>query len=222
MMCRSLLVVCLTAAVCAAQAAPAPPEGPRRIRLAPQSTAKEVGAFRYRLLPDPRDRTPGNAAPLWRLASDAFRDAKHKMTNVDQYDRVWDDVCKALTVPTWQALPLMEAEFRKFRSTDNILLTLLLPALNKTWLASVRFERQLAGLRCAEALRLYAAAHQGKAPAKWGDITEVPLPIDPHTGKGFDIFYQMTDGRGLLEIPPPPPPGMPASLGRRYELAPRP
>jgi hypothetical protein len=80
MLYRSLPLVCLIAAVCAAQAAPAPPQGPRHVRLAPQSTAKRGAAFRYRLLPDPRDRTPGNAAPLWRLAGDAFRDAKHKMT----------------------------------------------------------------------------------------------------------------------------------------------
>jgi hypothetical protein len=81
MMGRSLLGICLTAAVCTAGAAPAPPEGPRLIRLASQSRAKRVQAFRYRLLPDPRDRTPGNAAPLWLLASDAFHSVKHKMTD---------------------------------------------------------------------------------------------------------------------------------------------
>lgn len=470
MMYRSLLAVCLIPAICAAQAAPAPPEGPRQIRLAPQSTAKQVGAFRYRLLPDPRDRTPGNAAPLWRLADDAFRGAKQKMTNrefawagqtslknlprkevhdflthctaplrlarqaanrehcdwelppitfqsiqvylplthlqssrelanllsiqfrlqlveerfddaaetlqigfalarhlwegdrlidilvgiaidaimlnrveewlqtpgspnlywaltalprprenmrrcieyemnslyrsfprlrrlhretltareadnlvnemfdslskvisnipreadpfkkqaaaireakkypqarkhlinlgrsakeidampkaqvillwyVDQYDRAWEKVFEALTVPTWQAMPLMEAASQELRSSDNIFLTLLGPAVDKTWVASVRSERQITGLRGAEALRLYAAKHEGKPPAKWSDITEVPLPTDPLTGKGFDNFYRVIDKRGILEIPPPPPLRIPA-LGRRYELAP--
>jgi hypothetical protein len=472
MMRRSLLAVCLALAACAAWAAPAPPEGPRHIRLAPQATAKQVGVSRYRLLPDPRDITRGNAAPLWRLAGDAFHEVKRKITNqewdwsgqtplkilprqevhdllaqyaaplrlarqaalrehcdwenppitfqsvrdymplshlqrsrelanllciqyrlhlvegrfedaaetlqtgfalahhlcqgdtlidilvgiaidaimfarveewlqtpdspnlywaltalpapranlrrcleqemnslyrsfpdlrrlhretltareadrlineiihsvnkmlgdapkgaddfkkqiaairagakyeqarkhllgrgrpakeidvmpksqiillwyVDQYDRVWDKVFEALTVPTWQALPLMEAAMQEFRSSDNVFLHLLLTATEKTWIASVRFEIQLAGLRCAEALRLYVAKHEGKPPAKWSDITEVPLPIDPLTGKGFDDFYQVVGGRGILEIPPPPPPGMPASLGRRYELAPK-
>src|SRR5689334_4400199 len=73
----SLMLVLLGAAS-AAQAAP--PDGPKVIRLAPQSTAKKAGALHYRLLPDPLDRTPGNAAPLWRLAGDAYRGAKHKMT----------------------------------------------------------------------------------------------------------------------------------------------
>jgi hypothetical protein len=470
MMCRFLFLTGLTAAACAVGAAPAPPAGPRQIRLAPQSTANQVAAFRYRLLPDPRERIPGNAAPLWRLAGDAFQDAKPKMTNqqwdwrqtplnklprqevhdflkhytapldlarqaarcehcdwelpritfqsiqvylplrhiqgcrelatllgiqfrlelaegrfddaaetlqtgfalarhlyqgdrlieilvgiaidaimfshveewlqvpgspnlywaltalppprrnlprciehemnslyrsfpklrrlhremltpreadglvneifdclnkaldpapkgtdaikkmaasiregtiypkarkhleelgrpakeidampkaqvillwyVDQYDRAWDKVFEALTVPTWHAEPRMEAVFQEFRSTDSIFLSLLLPALEKTWEASKRFERQHAGLRGAEAMRFYAAAHEGKPPAKWTDITSVPLPIDPVTGKGFDDFYQVTDGRGILEIPPPPP-VMAPSLGRRYEVAPK-
>lgn len=470
MMYRSVLVICLAATVCAAGAAPAPPEGPRQIRLAPQSTTKQVGAFRYRLLPDPRDREPGNAATLWRLASDAFRESEHKMTNQEwdwigtpldklprkkvhdvlahytaalrlarqaacrehcdwelppltlqsiqvylpmahmqrcrelanllsiqfrlqlvegrfddaaetlqtgfalarhlcegnmlleilvgiaidavmfnrveewlqapgspnlywaltelprplgnvrhsiqyemnsiyrsfpalrrihretltaqeadslanevfglwakmqgekakeagalekmraallqttmypqackyllacgrsakeidatpksqvillwhagQWDRARDNMFKALTVPIWQGLPLMKAALKEHRSADNALLALLLPAIDKTWIASVRIERQLAGLRCAEALRLYAAAHEGKPPEKWSDIAAVPLPTDPVTGKGFDGFYQKTkEDRAVLEVPPPP--GQPALVARRYELAPR-
>jgi hypothetical protein len=140
---------------------------------------------------------------------------------VDQYDRVWDKMFEALSVPTWQARPLMEAATQEFRSSENVFPTLLLTAVEKTWMANVRFEIQLAGLRGAEALRLYAAAHEGKPPAQWSDITLVPLPIDPLTGKGLDDFYQVNGGRGILEIPPPPPPGMPASLGRRYVLEPR-
>ena len=39
-------------------------------------------------------------------------------------------------------------------------------------------------MRHVEALRLYAAEHDGKLPAKLSDIS-VPLPIDPVTGKPF-------------------------------------
>jgi hypothetical protein len=113
----------------------------------------------------------------------------------------------------------MEAAIKDARAKESTILRLLLPALEKTWMAHMRSERQFAALRSAEALRWYAASHEGKSPARWSDITEVPLPLDPLTGKGFDDFYQVKDGRGILEIPPPPPPGMPASLGRRYEIA---
>jgi hypothetical protein len=140
---------------------------------------------------------------------------------VDRYDRTWDKVFEALTLPTWQARPLMETATQESVSSGNVFLTLLLPAVEKTWMASVRFEIQLAGLRGAEALRLYAASNDGKPPANWTDITLVPLPIHPLTGKGLDDLYRVTGERGILDIPPPPPPGMPASLGRRYELVPR-
>jgi hypothetical protein len=138
----------------------------------------------------------------------------------EQWDRARDDLLKALTVPTWQGMPLMEAALKEHRSAEDPLLALLVPTIDKTWFATVRSERQLAGLRGAEALRLYAAAHGGKPPAKWSDITLVPLPIDPLSGKGLDVFYEVTEGRGILEIPPPPP-FRQALLGRRYELEPR-
>jgi hypothetical protein len=45
-----------------------------------------------------------------------------------------------------------------------------------------RLEQKVALLRCVEALRLFAAAHGGKLPAKLADAG-VPLPLDPFTGK---------------------------------------
>ncbi len=96
---------------------------------------------------------------------------------------------------------------------------MLMPALAKTCAAQVRLERWVAGLRAAEALRQYAAAHEGKPPTKWNDITAVPRPLDPVTGNGFDDFYHMKDGRAVLEVPPPP--GQPVMLGRHFELSPR-
>jgi hypothetical protein len=144
---------------------------------------------------------------------------------VHEYDRERDDVLKALALPPWQGSPLMDQIMQKYRagikSGDtifNTILALLMPAIVKTHAASVRLERYIAGLRGAEALRLYAATHKGKVPAKWSDITALPLPVDPATGKGFDEFYQAKDGRAILEVPAPP--GQPVVVGRRYELAP--
>jgi hypothetical protein len=63
---------------------------------------------------------------------------------------------------------------------------LFLPALGKVMWAQTRLERNLSALRVIEALRLFAAGHDGKLPAKLSDVTEVPLPDDPGTGKPFD------------------------------------
>ena len=81
-----------------------------------------------------------------------------------------------------------------------------------------RLDRLIASLRAAEALRQHVADH-GKPPATWADLKGVPAPIDPYTGKGFDAFYKVVDGKGILKVPPMA--GMPATLGRRYEVAPK-
>jgi hypothetical protein len=140
-----------------------------------------------------------------------------------QYDAARDDVLKWLGLPPWLARVGLERVERRLRALPSdgagaVLMVGLLPALSKVFDAQVRMERYVAGLRGAEALRLYAAAHGGKPPVRWADVTEVPLPIDPYTGKGLDALYRLQpDGKGVLDLLPPPP--MPASIGRRYELS---
>ena len=51
-----------------------------------------------------------------------------------------------------------------------------------------------------EALRLYAAAHEGALPAKLTDVS-VPLPVDPFTGQPFR--YELIDGTAHLRGSPP-------------------
>ena len=95
-----------------------------------------------------------------------------------------------------------------------------MPAFGKVYLAWARIDRQLAGLRCVEAIRLHAATHGGNLPRALAEITDVPLPIDPITGKGMDAWYKLeADGMGVLEVPPPPETPI-HDLGRRYELRP--
>jgi hypothetical protein len=102
----------------------------------------------------------------------------------------------------------------------NILVRLLLPAVNKVYEARMRIERAADYLRCAEAIRMYAGTHDGKAPAKLEDV-KLPLPLDPYTGQTFDKFYKVeADGTGVFEVPPPSWMNVP-SLGRRFELTPK-
>jgi hypothetical protein len=135
-----------------------------------------------------------------------------------QYNQVRDDILKWLSVPPWQAQAALERIDKEIRAaaSSNLWIKLLMPAFIKVYAAHVRMERQVAGLRCAEAVRLYAAAHDGKLPAKLADVTEGPLPIDPVTGKGLDAFYQAEGDKAVLEVPAPP--GQPVHVGRRYEF----
>jgi hypothetical protein len=75
----------------------------------------------------------------------------------------------------------------------------------KVFLARGRVERRLEGVRCLEAIRLYAAAHDGRLPRSLTDVTEVPVPVDPITHKPFE--YQTHGEKGSLASPPLPDKG---------------
>ncbi len=79
---------------------------------------------------------------------------------------------------------------------------LLLPAIGSVHFAAAKGERSIALLRVIEALRIYAARHEGRLPEKLADISEVPLPIDPTTGQAFS--YQKSGDTAILESPYPP------------------
>ena len=49
--------------------------------------------------------------------------------------------------------------------------------------AQVKLDRRVAALRVVEAIRLYAASHDGKLPDALSQITEVPVPGRPCHGK---------------------------------------
>jgi len=78
-----------------------------------------------------------------------------------------------------------------------------------------RFNRHVAALQCIEALRLYAAAHQGKFPEELSRITEVPVPDDPVSQKPFS--YRCTGFDAVLEAPAPE--GATERDAIRYELS---
>lgn len=138
---------------------------------------------------------------------------------VEQYDNVKDDFLKWLNVPPWEARAGMQDAVRRVRAigpNGNPIIALQLPAVEKVYEARVRIEHIADYMRCAEALRLYAATHEGKPPEKLDDV-KLPLPLDAYTGEGFGKLYKVqADGTAVFEVPAPP--NLP-SLARRFELA---
>lgn len=78
-----------------------------------------------------------------------------------------------------------------------------------------RFDRHVAALQCIEALRLYAAAHEGEFPKELSKITEVPVPNDPVMQRPFS--YRRTGSDAVLEAPAPE--GATEKDAIRYELS---
>lgn len=125
---------------------------------------------------------------------------------LNQYDRALDDIIKLQSLPYYEAQPRrveLDAKFKAQVAKEGgaTIVGMLVPAVAKVHAAQIRIERKLAALRCVEAVRLYAAGHDGKPPAKLEDIKEVPVPLDPFTGKAF--AYKTEGDKATIEGPAP-------------------
>jgi hypothetical protein len=106
-----------------------------------------------------------------------------------------DEQTKWLSLPFWKA----EAGFLEAVAAhpkNDRLLSGFHSSLIKVKRAQTRIEQRIALLRHVEALRMYAADHDGKLPAKLDDV-KVPLPEDPFTGKAFG--YEVSGATALLK-----------------------
>jgi hypothetical protein len=128
------------------------------------------------------------------------------LRSLHYYRRWMDDIVKCNSLPYWEAEPRLRDADRQLRraraSGEGHPFVALVPAVAKVTFAAARADRRIAALRCVEAIRLYAAAHDGKLPAALGDITEVPIPVDPVTGRAFE--FRASGDHATLLAPPPP------------------
>jgi hypothetical protein len=105
---------------------------------------------------------------------------------------LFDEGAKYYTLPFPQAIQGIDAaiaQANRARDDGSEIIpaaSQVLPAIWSTRTAIARTDRHIAGLRVIEAIRIYGAKHDGKLPAKLSDITEVPIPDDPVTGKPFE------------------------------------
>jgi hypothetical protein len=126
-----------------------------------------------------------------------------------EYDTAFDEQEVALALPYWeQREPLARVAKRVRVNRTNTpeapaieLALVMVPHVQRATLAAVQSERRIALLRCIEAIRFYAATHDGKLPPTLADIKEVPIPRDPMTGKAFE--YDLDRDTAILTGPAP-------------------
>lgn len=123
------------------------------------------------------------------------------------FEMVRDEAMKALALPYWQARRVLESipPIPGDKQTPLIKLSI---RVDRVRMAQARLDQRIALLRCVEALRMYAAEHDGKLPSKLDDI-RVPLPVDPATGKPFT--YKVDGKTAHLH-------GEPLGVEVRYEV----
>lgn len=160
-----------------------------------------------------RKRLADNGIPADRL--DAFSPYQLILLNEKlEFEIQRDEAIKVSILPTWEAIPRMDA-LELDRTRSRSLFGPFLPSMHKVRRAQGRLEQRIALLRHVEALRLYAAAHEGKLPARLADI-DVPLPVDPFTGKPFR--YEVTDGAAHLRGAAPKGDENNAAYNLHYEI----
>jgi hypothetical protein len=114
-------------------------------------------------------------------------------------DELWDDLFKASYLPPRQAIPLLGAAVKRIQAAESSPLALfvwVLPGLEAVMRVELRLDRQIAALRVIEAVRIYAAEHNGTLPEALDQITEVPVPDDPANGAPF--IYRAADSAAIL------------------------
>jgi hypothetical protein len=114
------------------------------------------------------------------------------------YEADRDEGLRAMQLPYWQGAPLMPTATRD--DLKHKLFGEFVPITNKVRRAQARLEQRISLLRHVEAVRMYAAEHDGKLPATLADVG-VPLPVDPMTGKPF-IYSVEADTAKFQGTPP--------------------
>lgn len=141
----------------------------------------------------------------------------------------YDEVFKLTLLPNDEALrrlPIAMQRLQKDIVRPDAMLTgraglpianLLLPAMQNVLQAEVRTTRNFAALQAIEALRMHAAANDGKFPAQLADVTIVPVPLDPATGQAFGYSLDAASGIATLDVPAIV--GLPArGVAKRYVI----
>ncbi|MBN2025105.1 MAG: hypothetical protein JW809_20175 [Pirellulales bacterium] len=119
-----------------------------------------------------------------------------------RYDQARDADQKWIYVPYWQAEKQAETEEKRLaeeiRKSEPLRLVCgLLPNSRILHYYLAHTERRLATLQVIEAIRFHAAKHDGKLPPSLEAITEVPVPINPVTGRAFP--YQLDGDVAILK-----------------------
>jgi hypothetical protein len=120
------------------------------------------------------------------------------LDNWREYELRRDEVMKLMNLPTWQAEALAS---QAKPLPEPAPFAILVPALQKVRRAQGRLEQRIVLLRHVEALRLYAAEHEGRLPSTLDEVT-VPLPVDPFSGKS--VRYEVDGSTAHLRGCPPP------------------
>jgi hypothetical protein len=120
-----------------------------------------------------------------------------------ELDQRYDEIDKWRNTPYWEIVEFTKMEKNGGRLKERPLDAPAVPLADmffggpeKLLLRSARLERDIALWRTIEMLRHYAATHDGQLPPKLDAVKELPLPLNPFTGKPFE--YERAGDMAIL------------------------
>ena len=94
-------------------------------------------------------------------------------------------------------LSALESNTQYSQSVREVMREQMEPAYERVRQLSERSISEIGARECVEAIRHYAATHDGALPAQLSDIKGVDLPEDPVTNKPYT--YRVKDGQAIVE-----------------------
>jgi hypothetical protein len=124
-----------------------------------------------------------------------------------EYQRKRDDSYKWLNVPygrSYNRIDRAGLSTKEEKAANPLLavLELLTETRGSARHSVVWLERRLDMIQGVEAIRLYAAANDGRLPSNLETITDAPVPLDPFTGTPF--IYESKEDSAMISAPMPP------------------
>jgi hypothetical protein len=144
---------------------------------------------------------------IWQLKTDGVSDDEMLVRSIaGRYREFRDDCFKTVNFPYPSFVRFNTSENEQQQAKEKPLMRILAAftpsaAAAASKLAEARTDRRVAALRIIEALRMHAAAKAGPLPTSLDEITLVPIPLDPVTGKPFS--YKKNGEVATLSAPPP-------------------
>jgi hypothetical protein len=119
---------------------------------------------------------------------------------VGRHEELNDDQFKWMFLPyaaSKAGLERSAMEVVRYRRQEILHFSPLILAVQAAKEAETRCQWMLVLLQTCEALRIYAAAHDGQLPDRLSDIREVPVPVNPYDDK--PLQYHRDGNRAVLQ-----------------------
>lgn len=126
-----------------------------------------------------------------------------------QVRRMGDDLCKGHLLPRFAGVAILDQEDARYQkwleenrnsSVAAVIMNTLYPSVRQMKEAETRMLLSHSRLMTLEAIRLYAAQHNGELPKSLDELTVAPALPDPYTNQPFGYRVEKIDDKLVMTL----------------------